>query len=103
MGVVRALFEELATLLERLADPARLDHNEKGDTIARATSIVLALQGGLDFEHGADVAQNLAQLYDWLVRTLVGAITKPNPESIELAGRVVRDLASAWRVIAQPR
>lgn len=101
LGVVKLLFEELASQLDRLAAAEAVhDRGVRGDAVSRAVSIVLALEGSLDFDNGGDIARNLAKLYDWLRRTLVGSLSAPNSESLALARRVVGDLGEAWGQLA---
>lgn len=101
VGVVKLLFEELAAQLERLAAAEqRADRTARGDAASRAISIVLALEGSLDFANGGDIAANLARLYDWLRRTLVSSLSTPNVESLALARRVIGELSSAWSTVS---
>jgi flagellar protein FliS len=44
--------------------------NEKSKAIARASRIVIGLQGALDFEKGGDLANNLNELYSYVTRRL---------------------------------
>ena len=104
VGVVRLLFDELARQLERLANAeAQADRSARGDAVSRAISIVLALEGSLDFDNGGDIARNLARLYDWLRRTLVSSLSAPNAESLALARRVIGDLGGAWNQVGAAR
>ena len=45
--------------------------SEKSKAIARASRIVLGLQGALDFEKGGDLASNLNELYSYVTRRLI--------------------------------
>ena len=51
---------------------------EKGKAIARASRIVVGLQGALDFTRGGELAQNLNDLYNYVTRRCL-LYTSPSP------------------------
>lgn len=83
---------------------------ERGAAISKAIKIVdEGLKTGLNMEAGGDIAANLARLYDYIVRTLLTANLKADTEQLDIADRLLADLAEAWQTsidrpagIAQP-
>lgn len=71
---------------------------ERGAAISKAIKIVdEGLKTGLNMEAGGDIAVNLARLYDYIVRTLLTANLKADPEQLDIADRLLADLAEAWQ------
>ena len=71
---------------------------ERGAAISKAIKIVdEGLKTGLNMEAGGDIAVNLARLYDYIVRTLLTANLKADAEQLDIADRLLADLAEAWQ------
>lgn len=71
---------------------------ERGAAISKAIKIVdEGLKTGLNMEAGGDIAANLARLYDYIVRTLLTANLKADTEQLDIADRLLADLAEAWQ------
>ncbi|HCW21104.1 MULTISPECIES: flagellar export chaperone FliS [Achromobacter] len=71
---------------------------ERGAAISKAIKIVdEGLKTGLNMEAGGEIAENLARLYDYIVRTLLMANLKADAEQLEIADRLLADLAEAWQ------
>lgn len=71
---------------------------ERGAAISKAIKIVdEGLKTGLNMEAGGDIAANLALLYDYIIRTLLTANLKADVEQIDIADRLLADLAEAWQ------
>lgn len=77
---------------------------ERGAAISKAIKIVdEGLKTGLNMEAGGDVAANLSRLYDYIVRTPLTANLKSDAEQLDIADRLLADLAEAWQTsIDQP-
>ncbi|MBL7251700.1 flagellar export chaperone FliS [Alloalcanivorax sp. C16-2] len=72
----------------------------KGEAISKALDIVNnGLLAALDRDKGGEVAERLAALYDYIARLLLNANLRNDPASLEEAGRLLEDIASAWRQI----
>lgn len=54
----------------------------------------------LDFEAGADVAQNLGAIYEWSLREIIAARTLRSPEKIQSIIDVLFPLYEAWLSLA---
>jgi flagellar protein FliS len=71
---------------------------ERGAAISKAIKIVdEGLKTGLNMEAGGDIAANLSLLYDYIIRTLLTANLKADAEQLDLADRLLADLAEAWQ------
>ncbi|WMD22593.1 flagellar export chaperone FliS [Achromobacter seleniivolatilans] len=71
---------------------------ERGAAISKAIKIVdEGLKTGLNMEAGGDIAVNLALLYDYIIRTLLTANLKTDVEQLDIADRLLTDLAEAWQ------
>ncbi|CAB3652175.1 flagellar export chaperone FliS [Achromobacter kerstersii] len=71
---------------------------ERGAAISKAIKIVdEGLKTGLNMEAGGEIAANLARLYDYIVRTLLMANLKADADQLEIADRLLADLADAWQ------
>jgi flagellar protein FliS len=71
---------------------------ERGAAISKAIKIVdEGLKTGLNMEAGGDIAANLSLLYDYIIRTLLTANLKADAEQLDIADRLLADLAEAWQ------
>jgi flagellar protein FliS len=71
---------------------------ERGAAITKAIKIVdEGLKMGLNMEAGGDIAANLSRLYDYIVQTLLMANLKADAEQLDIADRLLADLADAWQ------
>ena len=72
---------------------------KKGETIGQAISIVGGLRASLNMEAGGEVAANLYDLYDYIERRLLQANLNNNIGMVDEAGKLLRDIKSAWDAI----
>lgn len=68
----------------------------KSDRIARATAILFALEGGLDFERGGEVSRTLATLYHGLRNQIVHASIGSDPVPFRAVADDLEEIAGAW-------
>lgn len=68
----------------------------KSERIARATAILFALEGGLDFERGGDVSRTLATLYHGLRNQIVQASIGNDPVPFRAVADDLEEIAGAW-------
>lgn len=90
------LVESLATAKGHLLRGAV---KEKSDQLARASRIVLGLQGALDFERGGDLARNLDELYRYCTRRLLHANAHNDVEALEEVLGLMSDIRDAWQTL----
>jgi len=87
------LLESLATAKGHIQNGAIVD---KGKSIARASRIVLGLQGALDFERGGDLANNLNELYGYVTRRLLYVNARNDLDALEEIFGLMNEIRSAW-------
>ena len=75
----------------------------RGKKITRATEIILGLKDFLNVEQGGEVAQNLEELYDYMVRTLLEAHKIPSEDKLDEVGMLLTNISAAWAEIGKPR
>ena len=73
----------------------------KGELIGKAIGIVGGLRGGLDLQQGGELAQNLDNLYDYMVRRLSEANVSNSIEPLDEVAGLLRDVKTGWDAIAQ--
>jgi len=73
----------------------------KGELIGKAIGIVGGLRGGLDLQQGGELAQNLDNLYDYMVRRLSEANVNNSIEPLDEVAGLLRDVKTGWDAIAQ--
>lgn len=93
----------LAGALERLAK-ARLAIEQqqlaqRGELVGKTISIIQQLQASLDTEAGGEVAVNLDNLYDFMVRELMLANSENSSERLENVSQLLRDIKESWDAI----
>jgi flagellar protein FliS len=72
---------------------------EKSKAIARASRIVLGLQGALDFEKGGDLATNLNELYNYVTRRLLHVNARNDLKALEEIHGLMTEIRSAWETV----
>ena len=73
---------------------------EKGKAITRAINIVSrGLRAALDLEQGGEMARQLDDLYDFVVRLLLRANLDNDEASLNAAAELLGPIASAWSAI----
>lgn len=96
--LVGLLYDELIHALRAAAWAA--DHKQgkiKGDKVTRATAILFALEAGLDFEAGGEVATTLGRLYHGARRQVVDAAVGWNSAPFLDVAKNLEEIAEAWR------
>lgn len=72
------------------------EFSEVHNNLLRAQDILYELMANLDLESGGEVAQNLHQLYDFMVNTLIDANIKKDSTKIEPVLAMLIDLRQTW-------
>lgn len=76
----------------------------KGNSISKAINIIESgLKQGLDDHSGDELADNLLGLYTYMVRRLLQANLHNDVEAIEEVESLLRNIADAWKEVAQPQ
>lgn len=67
-----------------------------GTALIKAQDIIRELMSTLDFEKGGEVAENLNQLYDYLMTELIKANVSKQPEDIKKSRVMLEELRDTW-------
>jgi flagellar protein FliS len=98
--LIQMLFDGL---IESLATTkGHIQHNniaEKGKSIARASRIVLGLQGALDFDKGGELAGNLNELYNYITRRLLYVNARNDLAALDEIHSLMTEIRSAWETV----
>lgn len=93
----------LAGALERLAQAKggvlRGDRAQKLQGVAKAVAIIEHLRLNLDHDGGGEIARNLENLYDYMVRRLLKANVDDDVRILDEVSGLLRDVKSAWDAI----
>ena len=68
----------------------------KGELISKAIGIIGGLREGLNLEQGGEVAQNLAALYDYSIRTLTEANLQNSQEKLDEVAKIFINIKEGW-------
>ncbi len=74
----------------------RGNHRVRSERVSRATAVLFALETGLDFDKGGDVARTLATLYSGLRNQVVQASIGSDPAPFRDAANSLEEVADAW-------
>ena len=100
VDLIQMLFDGLLESLT--AAKGHLKHGaiqEKCKSLARASRIVVGLQGALDFEKGGDLARNLNDLYSYVTRRLIHANARNDVAALEEVRGLMDEISQAWREV----
>ena len=67
--------------------------------VSKALTIVYSLRTSLDFERGGDVANSLADLYDWARIQLLGTNKDRPEERLKAVRTTISEISEAWSSI----
>jgi flagellar secretion chaperone FliS len=100
-GLVGLLYEELLRSLDLIMVLHAQGKVIAGNThLAKALSIIVALEGSLDFANGGDLAPVLNRIYRSAARSLNEAARDDDIAKIEQVRDAVSDIAYAWQALA---
>ncbi len=68
----------------------------KGEYIGKAIDIIGGLQSSLNKEAGGELAVNLSNLYDYMVRRLVDANVRNDPKILDEIAGLMTEIKSGW-------
>jgi len=98
-GLVQLLYEELVAALRAAAWAAdNQQFAKKGERVTRATAILFALEAGLDFDKGGDVATTLAGFYGGVRRAIINASIGSESAPFREAADSLSEIAAAWQI-----
>ncbi|MCF2863456.1 flagellar export chaperone FliS [Pseudoalteromonas sp. Cnat2-41] len=68
----------------------------KAEHLGKASSIIEALRGCLDFEVGGEVTENLYALYSYMLDQLIDASVENNVDKVDEVITLLKEIKSAW-------
>jgi len=71
-------------------------YQKKGEELARAINIIEGLESSLDMEKGGALAENLKDLYIYMVQELYRSSFRNNPQIVREVSDLMRELSDAW-------
>lgn len=74
----------------------RGDINGKGSHISWAISIIEGLRASLNMEQGGDIAKNLEDLYEYMIRRLLRANIENDITLLDEVSSLLQTVKSAW-------
>jgi len=77
------------------------DAAEKGVYIGKATEIIIELDSVLDMEGGGEIAQNLRNLYNFMVMHLTRANRQKDAQMVREVIALLEDLSQAWKAVTE--
>jgi flagellar secretion chaperone FliS len=100
-GLVTLLYEELLQSLDLAVARARNGGVLIGSpSVAKALSILVALEASLDAERGGDLATTLARIYRSAARTINEAARNGSADRLNEVRTAMSDIAYAWAALA---
>jgi len=93
----------MAGVIEKLVHAkVAIEHKNfeaKAEHISKATAIIEALRGCLDFKLGGEVTENLFSLYSYMIDRLVDATMKNDIAILDEVNSLIKEIKSAWDAI----
>jgi flagellar protein FliS len=99
-ALVQLLYEELVRALRSVAWAVEARNLEmRSRKVTQATVILFALEAGLDFDAGGDVAKTLARVYAGARKTIIDASIGLDPVPFRSVADTLEEIAEAWRTV----
>jgi len=97
-GLILMLFDGALASIAQAREAMRRERiAERGEAASRAIEIVqMGLKASLDMSQGGELAQSLADLYDYIARLLLAGNATANPAKLDEAARLLGELRGAW-------
>lgn len=71
----------------------------KSEHLSKASAIIEALRGCLDFDVGGEVTENLYSLYTYMIDRLIDASIKNDADIVTEVSNLLKEIKSAWDTI----
>ena len=99
-GLVALLYEELLRSLDLISANHAQRKVIAGNThLSKALSIIVALQGSLDFGNGGELAPLLNRIYRSAARSLNEAARDDDITKVKYVRSAISDIANAWQAL----
>jgi len=90
----------LTSLASAKGDIVRKNIESRTKHLNKATSIIMALVDYLDLEKGGEIAENLARVYDYVVRGIIEANRDQNADKLQELINLMLEIKQGW--VAMP-
>lgn len=101
-GLVAMLYEELLRSIDVISLAIARDKDLIGNNhVHRARSILIALEGSLDFERGAGIAETLAKVYRAMQVQLREALAERDTDKLAQLREGLVSISESWNRIVQ--
>ena len=98
--LIQMLFDGLVDALSSAeGEIERKNIQEKFRALNRATSIIYGLQDSLDFKKGSDLARNLSELYEYMIRRVMFANLHNDLNALKEVKGLVNEIRGAWKLL----
>jgi len=99
-GLVGLMYEELIRSLDLVLHSVKKGHNLSGNShMAKAVSIIVALEGSIDFDAGGDLAPTLARVYAACRKGLNEAAKSNDEKKLTEVRDAISDIYYAWQAL----
>lgn len=99
-GLVGLLYEELIRSLDLALFSTRKGHDLSGNShVAKASSILVALEGSIDFDAGGELAATLARVYGACRKGLNEATKNKDEQKLSEVRDAIGDIFYAWQAL----
>ena len=68
----------------------------KGERLGKALDIIISLRSCLSMSDGGDIAENLDQLYEFMITQITAANHKNDTQPLDDVIDIIREIKSAW-------
>lgn len=100
--LIMMLYEDLLRELRVAAlATGKRDYTTKSAKLTKALAILFALEAGLDFNAGGEVAETLSRFYRGARETIMRASLDHDPALLLDVAANVGEIADSWRMIGQ--
>jgi flagellar protein FliS len=79
----------------------RGEFGPKGEQLSRAVAMIDGLRVALDHQRGGEIAGNLEQLYDYMVRRLTEGNLRNDPRLLDEVADLLNEIRGGWEVAAR--
>jgi len=93
-GAIKFMYEAISFIETRNIQNAH-------DKIIKVQRIINELMITLDFEAGGEIANNLYNLYDFVMNELIKANIKKEAEGLNNSIEILQELLEAWKTVIQ--
>jgi flagellar protein FliS len=86
----------LTSLAQAKGAIERKQIQDRTESLNKATDIIVGLKGSLDLEKGGEVAANLDELYNYMIRQVVKANRENSAETVQEVMDLILEVRQGW-------